>query len=38
MILNTESQRQVDEELREYDHSDQLIIVKLIEVYEKRMA
>ena len=36
--VNTEGQRQVDEEMREYDHSDQVILMKLIEVYEKRMA
>ena len=29
---------QIDEELQEYDHSDQPILMKLIEVYEQRMA
>ena len=29
-------QKQVEEELKEFDHSDQKIIMKLVEVFEKR--
>ena len=34
--VNIEGQKQVDDEMREYDHSDQAILMKLIEVFEKR--
>ena len=38
MLANLEGQRQVDEEMREFDHSDQVIMMKLLEVFEKRLA
>ena len=35
--LSAEGQKQVDEEMKEFDHSDKALLLKLIEVYEQRL-
>jgi len=37
-FLDSEQQRKVDEELKDFDHSDQVILVKLVEIYEQRLS
>ena len=35
-MIELTTRRQVEEELKEFDHSDQTILMKLVEVYWKR--
>ena len=33
----TDGQKQIDDEMAEFDHSEQKILMKLIEIYEARI-
>ena len=37
-MLSAEGKKQVDEEMKEFDFSDKTLLLKLIEVYERRLS
>lgn len=37
-MLSAEGKKQVDDEMKEFDYSDKTLLLKLIEVYERRLS
>jgi len=37
-VLSAEGKKQVDDEMKEFDYSDKTLLLKLIEVYERRLS